>query len=67
MNKPWSFRVVSFALALVAVLTLTGCGGGKEKTSRDPKLPEKTVEEMAGTGNETAEEMSEAGTETAVE
>lgn len=47
MNKPWSFRVVSFALALVAVLPLTGCGGGKEKTSRDPKLPEKTVEEMA--------------------
>ena len=47
MNKPWSFRVVSLALALVAVLPLTGCGGGKEKTSRDPKLPEKTVEEMA--------------------
>ena len=47
MNKPWSFRIVSFALALVAVLTLTGCGSGKEKTSRDPKLPEKTVEEMA--------------------
>ena len=47
MNRQLSFRVISFVTALFAALSLTGCGGGKEKASRDPKAVEKAVEEMA--------------------
>ena len=47
MNRQLSFRVISFVTALFAALSLAGCGGGKEKASRDPKAVEKAVEEMA--------------------
>ena len=40
MNRQLSFRVISFVTALFAALSLTGCGGGKEKASRDPKAVE---------------------------